>query len=453
MNIETKQKSKKILGILSYVLVFLLFICSLLCLIARFNGAKFSLFGNRYDVVLTDSMSYKNEVYADYLANDNNQFNRFDLAISRKLPSPEELKEHDVVIYTDRSIGTNMHRIVEINTSHYEDVIFTYAEQSEINGNKGVILNEVSSQILTNDIQFKTMSFTTFSTLETTDHFNFYALNKLYTPEISREQVDGGYKTTYKLVRDTEAPAELKISHKAIYDYSKEIITSVHIDSKAGVIDVNMDELRPSNDGNANLLATFNKEFKFKTRGDASKDDDGWYSYNELQALVVGNAKGMGYPIRFMGSIWGGLMFALLAILILVADIIMGRLNKKELAANKANASGEPKADDEKPEEKPEETPIEEKEEPEKPVEEVSEPTPVVEEAKNEPVKEETIEEQPKVEEPISDEKPAEEQPRQNGRFIPKGGKQKKIDLPPKNTRWTKDNNPSLSKKRAGGDK
>ena len=441
MNLETKQKSKKILEILSYVLVFLLFICSLLCLIARFNGAKFDLFGNRYDVVLTDSMSYKNENHSDFLINDNNQFKPFDLAVSKKLPSPEELKEHDVVIYTDRSIGTNMHRIVEIDTSHYEDVIFTVAQQTEINGNRGVVLNDLTSQILTNDISFKTMSFTTFSILESTDNFHFYALNKLYAPEITREAVEGGYKTTYKLTRDTEAPAELKISHKAIYDYSKEIITAVHIDSKAGVIDVNMDELRPSNDGNANLLATFNKEFKFKTRGDAAKDDDGWYSYNDLQALVVGNAKGMGYPIRFMGSIWGGLMFALLAILILVADIIMDRLNKKELAANEALKEEKPA---ENPKSKqPEETPKAEEPKPEeKPVEQ-----PKVEETK--PV------EQPIVEEPKPEpKKPANTPARVNGRFVSKNAVNKPAEAPKNTSRWTKDNNPSANKKRAaGGDK
>lgn len=345
MKPETKQKSKKVFDVISFTLVFLLFICSLICLIARLNGARFDLFGNRYDVVLTNSMSYKNDEHLDFLKNDNNQFNAFDLAISKPLPaeglSPDEggLKKHDIVIYTDRYIGTNMHRIVDIDDKYYERVYFKEATQVTTGEYVGVTLDKVSSQILTNDIRWNTMSFTTFSTLENTDNFNIWILNSFYTPSVTRTTVNGGYLTTYTITKSSTSPGVLKISHKSIYDYSSEIITSVFIkspDNDSKNINVDMDKLVPSNEEPETFMATFNKQFIYQIRGDAAKDADGWYSYNELQSLVVGNAPGMGYPIRFMGSIWGGIMFALLAFLILIVDIIATRMDKKEAVANAA---------------------------------------------------------------------------------------------------------------------
>ena len=474
MSIKNKQKVKKILDIAAFVAFFLFFICSLLCLIARFNGARFSLFGNRYDVVLTNSMAEKNPEHAEFLKDDNNQMKAFDLVISRELPAPEEIKTHDVVIYTDRYVGTNMHRVVDVDLSYYERVEFNGASQTTINGKSGVVLNDVASGITTNDISFKTMFFTTYSTLENIDNFNIFSVSQLYTPEITRTPAEnGGYYTTYKISKNSEAPGVLKISHRAIYDYSKEYITEFHIDSKAGVIDVNMGDLLPSNEDSANLLAMFNKQFIYEIRGDAAKTSDGWYSYDELQSIVVKCMPGMGYPIRFMGSIWGGLMFGLLGLLIIVADIIMNKLDKKEKeeAANSAVVN-EQEPIKETPVEEPQEQP---KEEP-KPIEQ-----PKVEEPKPEPVKEEPkpsksqedlnkqmaelkaaeeaakkAEESAKqaeararaAKEEIQKDKP--EQPaRVNGRFVSKKAAPAK---PASNSsRWTKENNPSVNKKRAEG--
>lgn len=459
MSIKNKQKVKKILDIAAFVAFFLFFICSLLCLIARFNGARFSLFGNRYDVVLTNSMAEKNPEHAEFLKDDNNQMKAFDLVISRELPAPEEIKAHDVVIYTDRYVGTNMHRVVDVDLSYYERVEFNGASQATINGKNGVVLNDVASGITTNDISFKTMSFTTYSTLENTDNFNIFSVSQLYTPEITRTAAEnGGYYTTYKISKNSEAPGVLKISHRAIYDYSKEYITELHIDSKAGAIDVSMGDLLPSNEDSANLLATFNKQFIYEIRGDAAKTSDGWYSYNELQSIVVKNLPGMGYPIRFMGSIWGGLMFGLLGLLIIVADIIMNKLDKKEAieetnSGNKDNnelpkedAKGEEPVAEENSKNETNEKPIVE----EKPIEQ-----PKVEESKQKSIEKPEVEEprivekpveQPKVDEP---KKPVNTPARVNGRFVSK--KTASAKPTSNNSRWTKENNPSVNKKRAEG--
>ena len=448
MDIEKKRKSKIALDIVSFSGVFLLFVCSLLCLIARFNGSRFDLFGNRYDVVLTDSMASKNPEHAEFLEPYNDQFKAFDLAISRKLPEPEELKVGDVVVFTDRNIGTNMHRIVDVEPKYSESVKFINATATEINGKHGVILNDLSSSIDTSDIRFETMSITTYTSIESTDNLAFYVLSEKLTPEVTKVDAnDGSGKSlvTYNLKRTTKAPGKIKIYHKNSYEFSEELITSIHIDSLVSPIDVDFNNLIPVNSGTNNYEQAFNVQYAYQIRGDAAKDADGWYAYNELQALVKGNAHGCGYVIRFMGSIWGGLMFALLAILILVVELILGRMNKKELVASEIAQETKEK---ENPIEEPKEQP---KEEP-KPIEQ-----PKVEEPKPEPVKEEPKPiEQPKVEEqkpePVKEEikKDKPEQPaRVNGRFVSKKAAPAK---PASNSsRWTKENNPSVNKKRAEG--
>ncbi len=443
MSIKNKQKVKKILDIAAFVAFFLFFVCSLLCLIARFNGARFSLFGNRYDVVLTNSMAEKNPEYAEFLKDDNNQMKAFDLVISKELPAPEEIKAHDVVIYTDRYVGTNMHRVVDVDMSYYERVEFNNASQTEINGKTAITLNDVASGITTNDISFKTMSFTTYSTLENTDNFNIFSVSQLYTPEITRiEAENGGYFTTYKISKNTEAPGVLKISHKAIYDYSAEFITELHIDSKAGAIDVSMIDLLPSNEDSNNLLATFNKQFIYEIRGDASNTSDGWYSYNELQSIVVKNMPGMGYPIRFMGSIWGGLMFGLLGLLIIVADILMNRLDKKEAAETaKSTTVDNSKELKEESTEQPK-------------VDEPKENTQSVEQPKIEESKAEVKEEKPAEEKPAAEKKvPAKKTPakKANGQFASKESSKAPVKSSKNSSRWTKENNPTVNKKRAEG--
>ncbi len=333
---ENKSKAKIAIDIITYVIVIFLFICSLSCLIIRLNGSSFTIFGNRYDVVLTDSMATKNAAHADFLKDDNNQFKPFDLAISKPLPKSEEIKEHDVVIYTDKIIGTNMHRVVEIDTNYSEKVTFTYSSLAKINEQNGVSLKEVESQLLTNDITFTTMTFTTYSLSDKFGKFNFYVVDNLYTPEISQTKDEyGGYFTTYKIKRDSSQRGSIKISHSSIYDYSREIVTGFHVDSKMGEFDVDVNNLIPSVDDEVSYTQVFNKQYIYKTRGDAAKDDDGWSTYADLQAIVVGNAPGMGYPLRYLGSIWGGLMFAFLAILILVVDILKNKKYNKEKAVKK----------------------------------------------------------------------------------------------------------------------
>ena len=452
MNEQTKRKTKNIFSIVGWVVVFLLFILSIICVLVRFSGSKYTIFGNRYDVVLTNSMSEKNEKYKDFLNGHDDQINSFDLVKSRKVESGDDIKVYDVVIYQDRYIGTNMHRIVDKVKDAKEDITFTKASIVNLDGNQGFKLEDVDSNIISNDISFDELEMVTYSRSENaSDNFYFNVFTENYTPTITSEKSGSGYKFTYKIHRDSTAPGQITISHKNFYDYSSEVVLSLKVNSAAGGINCSVENFNIVN--GSDLTAEFNPHFKFEIRGDKSDTSDGWYTLNEIEGVVVKNYRGMGYLFRFLGSIWGGLMFAFLAILIIVVDIIAGRMDKKALATSGAAAANEelkPASDennnqnevDSKPEEKPVEEVKTEEKQGEEPKSEEPKPEP-------QPV------EQPEVEEQKPASKKQNNTPaRVNGRFVSKNASSKPAETQKNSSRWTKDNNPSANKKRSmGGDK
>lgn len=422
---EQKKKIflKKFLNILSYVGIFVFFGFALVCAIFKFQGANFNLFGSRYDVVLTDSMSEKSEKYKDFLEGHDDQFQAFDLAKSKPIEKAEDLKVYDVVIYNDRQIGTNMHRIVGIEEHGHDEVNYLGAFSNKLNEFDGIGLSNVESKIETSDLSFKTLEMTVYSELGSDKHYNFSIINTALECEVSSVDAGNGKLVTYKINKESAAPGKLTISHSNLFDYSKETIVSLKIDAASGAIDSKKADVTFDGD---KATAIYNVDYRFEIRGDKSNDSDGYYSFNEIEAKVVSNSPKMGYFIRFLNSIWGGLMFILLGAIILTFDIVSGHMEKKsKLQAETAKA--------------PEDKPVQEL-----PKEETN-----AEQSKEveQPVLEEKQFEQPEVEKSVA---PA----KKNGKFIPKGGGQKRLNWPPKNTRWTKENNPTANKKRAeGGDK
>ena len=475
---EQKKKIflKKFLNVLSYVGIFVFFGFALVCAIFKFQGAKFTIFGSRYDVVLTNSMSEKNEKYKDFLEGHDDQFQAFDLAKSKPIEKAEDLRVYDVVIYNDRQVGTNMHRIVGIEEHGHDEVNYIGAVSNKLGEYDGIGLSNVESKIETSDLSFKTVEMTVYSELGSDKHYNFSIINTALDCEVSSVDAGNGKLVTYKVTKESAAPGKLTISHSNFFDYAKETIVSVKIDAAGGAIDAKKPDV--TFDG-GNAQAIYNVDYRFEIRGDKAADSDGYYSFNEIEAKVVSNSPKMGYFIRFLNSIWGGLMFILLGAIILTFDIISGHMDKK--AKKAADASGESTA--EQPVEQApvaEENPVEETPKvDEKPIEEAKEETTQEPEKPNEDSKKQEelnskmaevkaaqeatqkAEEKAKeaeararaAKEGIAKNKP--EQPaRVNGRFVSKNPAKSPAKPASNSSRWTKDNNPTVNKKRAaGGDK
>mgnify|MGYP003298000444 CR=1 FL=1 len=192
---------------------------------------------------------------------------------------------------------------------------------------EGVCLEETASNISTNSISFSTLEMTSYSLKEDPNDYYFYIMNKTFEPEITTVKQGDGYLHTYKITRDTTAPGKVLISHNAIYDYSIQVITSIKMDARLGAISCDTSNLKSNN---GDLRADYNFDYRFEIRGDKAKNSDGIYTFDEIESKVVKVMPGMGYFIRFLGSLWGGIMFILLGVLFLVFDIVMNHLNKKE---------------------------------------------------------------------------------------------------------------------------
>ena len=145
MGKKFNKKTKLILDIVSYVFVFLFFVAALASCILKFSGVKFNVFGSRYDVVLTDSMSEKNEKYKEFLEGHDDQFNAFDVVKSEKIEKQSDIKLYDVVLYNDPNIGLNMHRIVNIVEDGKDTIKATDSSIKTIGDYSGISFDNFTS--------------------------------------------------------------------------------------------------------------------------------------------------------------------------------------------------------------------------------------------------------------------------------------------------------------------
>ena len=117
---EVKTKKKhKVINIILDVACVLLFVFSAYCLILKFTNNSIYLFGIRNDVVLTDSMSYKNDdpKVQEFLNGHDDQLQIGYLTFSEKVNENTELNIYDIVIFKNRDTGLEtIHRIVDIKS-------------------------------------------------------------------------------------------------------------------------------------------------------------------------------------------------------------------------------------------------------------------------------------------------------------------------------------------------
>lgn len=115
-----KQKNKKpvkISNIILNALCVAIFIFVAYELILKFTNNSIYLFGIRSDVVLSESMSYKNkdQDIQKFLEGHDDQLQKGDLVYSEKVTKKTELKIYDIVLFKNKDSNLiTIHRIVEI---------------------------------------------------------------------------------------------------------------------------------------------------------------------------------------------------------------------------------------------------------------------------------------------------------------------------------------------------
>ena len=129
------KKSIKISNIILNTICALIFIFVAYELILKFTNNSIYLFGVRSDVVLSDSMSYKNKEpeIQEFLKGHDNQLQVGDLVYSQKVTKKTDLKVYDIVLFKNKDSGlVTIHRIVEIKDGKdYQDGLTRYVIRAD----------------------------------------------------------------------------------------------------------------------------------------------------------------------------------------------------------------------------------------------------------------------------------------------------------------------------------
>ena len=337
--INKKPKYKIVLSVSIYVVAGLLFVLAFIGIFTKLSGNSIPVFGYRLDVVLTDSMSYKNPEYEEFLKGHDNQIQAKDVAITKVGVPEKELDVYDIVLFNNPMLHvTDMHRIVGRTLKDQDEITALKSHFNEINGIKGITFDSVKGGIVSNVICAKQITLATYSTVyDERDHFVFSYQAGLYDATVSREAKDGGYYTYYNVSIDYEYGRTLTIGHKCEYDYSSEVISTCLITTDSGVCDLNENTLSVKDDG---LFGAYNQRYYYEIRGDAANTSDGKsFTINDIVGKVVGSIPKIGYFIRYLSSVWGMVSLIGIGVLIIAFDIISSRMAKKEQQSTMAESN------------------------------------------------------------------------------------------------------------------
>ena len=332
MESSIKNKSKKIIiiNIILYVIVGVLFLLAVFGIILKFSSNKTALFNTRFDVVLTDSMSEKNPEYADFLEGHDDQIQAMDIVISKTDINEETLNVYDIVLFNNKELGaTDMHRIVGKTLKTVDEITVSNAFRKEIGSVNGICFGGSSGGIVTNVISATKITLVTFSSeKDERPHFAFSHSSAFYEADVSYQEADGGFYTTYVVDIGTTSPRKLVVAHQCVYDYSSEIISSCIIESYYGTIDLKIDNLVAKDDG---FFGEFNKTYYYEIRGDKSNTSDGTkFTIEDIYSKVVGTIPKLGFVVRYLSSVPGMVMLIGMGVIIIVYDVVSAHLNNKK---------------------------------------------------------------------------------------------------------------------------
>lgn len=326
METNKLQKNRKIISnILSYSLIGLLFLIVTMSLIYKTTDQPFYFYNLRYDVVLTDSMSRKNEEHLDFLKGHNDQIQAFDFVVSEKITDDTKLDVYDIVIFNNPSIGTDMHRIV--NVENVGDTFeLDYIKRDRIANYDVFKFSELSSSIFLKtaysftDIEIVTYSETPFEE----DEFHFMVNNVPIEVEATYQESNSTlYRNTIKYHRNSKSPATFTITKRS-YEFNSYFESiKLYRGSKHCLITPKVIN------GQEKQMYMDNISQKYLIRGDKAKTDDGWYTREQIQSKVIRVLPKFGYVARFLSSPYGAIMIIGLACIPIIYWMIFDKKEKK----------------------------------------------------------------------------------------------------------------------------
>lgn len=327
---EVKKKHSKkkiIINIIFYTVMALFYIFVIFGVISRFNNGAFYIFGNRYDVVLSNSMATVDPVNKDFLEGTE-RLHRNDLIKSEKINDNTELNLKDIVLFNNPYDGNRLtvHRIVRI-TEIGDKLEFGYLSKTTIEDKEYLNFTNEYSSIISSRLQATSVTISSVSKLDVTDPFICRFGETPMSLTVSKEKIGEYYHYETTFSRGVNNPIQIYIFPKNADQYISSVKYLI-----GGTKDINLipNEVTIREDGSGESY--YNFYYQYTTRGDANSSDDGKFLRSDFIAKFNHNFGGIGLVVKFMTSIFGIITFALLAVIISVGSYFYNKTpnHKKE---------------------------------------------------------------------------------------------------------------------------
>ena len=334
-------KKNRFVNILSYVLIGIVFTLSLAGIIIRFNKGTVYLFNTRADVVLSSSMSAKNEEHLDFLEGHDDQYQKFDLVFSQKVKSDEDVNVYDVIIYKNPMLGTTMHRVVGKTINSVQTFYLREPTFVNFNDSQMIQMNSWASGIITNSIPYESFEVVLFSQFNNVDSYTFSDGYNEYQRNVETKQVGDYYEHRITASNLSSLPRMFVFNHKKEFDYSKDYLSSITLTTTSGEAVATADKFTLKEEGKYEYSTNY--EYNYEIRGDNVKDSDGTqFKLKDIYSKVSFRIPGGGYFVRFITSIYGIILLIGMGFIIIGANFLIEYDKKKKQKIEKEN-NGEQK--------------------------------------------------------------------------------------------------------------
>lgn len=328
MKIKKLTTIRKIIQTICYYTFIVFFIVIVITsVVHRKNGSPFYFYNKRFDIVLTGSMSYKNEKYLDFLKGHDDQIQPNDLVISSKVTDETPLNVYDVVLFDSKDFGDNMHRIVDkkyegqiCNINFFKKAIYHGQEVMDPEG-----LN--TSIIFESSFRFTDITVVTYSDLPYQSDEYYYLINSapIYMNISSSYNEDGYYENTLRYHYYSDSLKTFSLT-KHSYEFNSKF-KSIKLFGWSSIECEITPELL---DGSSEQKHIFNPVEIYQIRGDAIEYDDGWYHRDKIIAKKEAIIPKVGYIIKFTSSPAGIIIILILSIAPILLSFILSYVRSKK---------------------------------------------------------------------------------------------------------------------------
>lgn len=322
----TTKKKKVITNIIFYTLIVFIYSFVLFGVITKFTGGAVYLGNNRMDVVLTNSMSYKNENHLDFLEGTT-QIQPFDIVTSSTINKDSELFVKDVVLFRSPNYHNQLvvHRIIGIEETGNKLTI-TRLLKEQFN-NQEMMRLDATGLIRLTALDFTKIEIDAYTDQEYAKYLIMQSNAKNVEPIVETTKIsDNLYHHHIYYEKNNNFTYVSVIGNYSLNQ--KVYIASVtyHSDSK-GATTITANDVTPDDKGNVmKFLYPYNL---YEIRADTAYSSDGKFTIEQLISRVHTVTPKLGHVFRFLQSIPGIIMMVGLAIIITVASFLLNKEDKK----------------------------------------------------------------------------------------------------------------------------